>query len=287
MELKKTEDSNSIAENIEFDSAGNLTSVNYHDAKVCPIEESRATSPLCGFFYCQICKLLLTVPLNPSRLAVPIKTPPSDKCFYRCVCNCLLLISRLQNVFFCPRRSCHSVLITEYAKRHPKLISNFIQKHAKELKRFASLPNISALNENSQIGAKGLFRSPPIILLIFELFLPFLADWSTVLIRCGYCKKIFKAKPYLDLSAEIVCPKCENVSALTPRYPRRVCRSYILYGLLTILVSSAVSSLSTINATLMGCEDLCTHAELVRYMIGSKTTLSRIFKNIWDSLGQP
>lgn len=119
---------------------------------------------------------------------------------------------------FLPTKILSLVANHRVCKRHSKLISNFIQKHTRELKRFASLPNISALDENGLIRAKYLFRRPSLIQFIFESFLPFLADWSTVLISCGYCKKIFKAESYPHLAAEIVCPKCENFSALTPRY---------------------------------------------------------------------
>lgn len=66
-------------------------------------------------------------------------------------------------------------------------------------------------------------------------------DWSIISICCGYCEKRFNVEPTTDLTAEIICPECENVTTLTPRYRRRIFRSYLLYGTITLLISSAVS----------------------------------------------
>ncbi|KAH9280531.1 Type I phosphatidylinositol 4,5-bisphosphate 4-phosphatase-B [Echinococcus granulosus] len=209
--------------------------LHYYVVKPCPIEQSRANSPLFGFYHCQTCKLLLTVRQDLSRLAVvcsrcfeatPIRNPPPEKRFYRCICHCLLLVPRHHNIFACPRTSCRTVLVTEVAKKNPQLISNFLDEHLEGLKRPASLPNLPSLPDRDSTKTK---------------------DWRKVFISCGYCKESFKASPGLDLTAEILCPECKNVSAVTPRFPRRMTRQYILYGLFLLLVSSAITLGSYFN----------------------------------------
>ncbi|KAM7543210.1 hypothetical protein Aperf_G00000016749 [Anoplocephala perfoliata] len=213
-------------------SSAGSTSVDYYAARTCPIESPRASSPLYGFYHCQICKLLLMVPLNPPRLAVvcsrcleatPVRDPPSDKCFYRCICYRLLLVPRHQSVFVCPRSTCHAVLVTEVAKKNPQLILNFIEDHIMGLKHPKSGPSLI------DVRVDDLKKT---------------IDWRTVSINCGSCKQTFRVDSDLDLTAEILCPKCENISALSPSFPRRISRQYTLISFLLILISSAVSQLS-------------------------------------------
>ncbi|KAL5108158.1 Type II phosphatidylinositol 45-bisphosphate 4-phosphatase [Taenia crassiceps] len=212
---------NNLEEAARFSLSSN--DLHYYTVKPCPVEQSRANSPTFGFYHCQTCKLLLTVRHDLSRLAVvcsrcleatPIRNPPPEKRFYRCICHCLLLVERHQNIFLCPRTSCRAILVTEMAKKNPQLISNFLDVHFEKLKRPASLPDFPSLPDRDSTKTKG---------------------------------ESFKASPGLDLTAEILCPECKNVSAVTPRFPRRMSRQYILYGLFILLISSAITLGSYFN----------------------------------------
>lgn len=89
-------------------------------------------------------------------LLQPIRNPPSEKRFYRCICHCLLLVPRHQNIFVCPRTSCRTVLVTEVAKKNPQLISNFLDEHFESLKRPASLPDFPSLPDRDSTKTKGV-----------------------------------------------------------------------------------------------------------------------------------
>ncbi|KFM82238.1 Transmembrane protein 55A, partial [Stegodyphus mimosarum] len=42
--------------------------------------------------------------------ATPIRKPPGDKMFVRCICNCLLVCKTSARIIMCPRANCSTLI---------------------------------------------------------------------------------------------------------------------------------------------------------------------------------